>query len=107
MITLKIDADDYYYVIALLMAYLYNNFNNDEGYTPEDISEIAVEYGFGKIAKLDVEKIRALMEEMCELNVFHQLTDNHFKFSRYNFYQMMGDKSKVEEEILSYLEGRN
>ena len=106
MITLKIDADDYYYVIALLMAYLYNNFNKDEGYTPEDIHEIAVEYGFGKIAKLDVEKVKALMEEMCELNVFHQLTENHFKFSRYNFYQMMGDKSKVEEEILSYLEGK-
>ena len=106
MITLKIDADDYYYVIALLMAYLYNNFNKDEGYTPENIHEIAVEYGFGKIARLDVEKVKALMEEMCELNVFHQLTENHFKFSRYNFYQMMGDKSKVEEEILSYLEGK-
>lgn len=111
MITLKVDedgrsTDDYYYVIALLMAYLYSNFNKDEGYTPEDILEIAIEYGLGKIAKLDVEKVKALMEEMCELNVFHQLTENHFKFSRYNFYQMMGDKSKVEEEILSYLEGK-
>ena len=108
MITLKVDEgnDDYYYAIALLMAYLYNNFSNDEGYTPDDIYEIAVEYGFGKIVKLGIKKVKALMEEMCELNVFHQLTENHFKFSRYNFYQMMGDKSKVEEEILSYMEGK-
>lgn len=105
-ITLRLANDDYYYIIALLMADLYMR-EGTEGYNALDIWNLACELGIAKIASLETGALEALMEEMCELNVFRRsISDNHcYIFSRYNFYQMLGGTlTAVEDEIARYME---
>lgn len=105
-ITLRLANDNYYYIIALLMADLYMR-NGTDGYSAADIWNIANEFSVAKIADLDIETIHALIEEMCELNVFRRSVGNASKyiFSRYNFYQMLGQSIEaVEDEIAKYME---
>lgn len=107
MITLKVDEDDYYYVIALLMAYLYHTRRDKNGYSPENIQRLGEEFHVEKIQKLTSEKTEALMEEMRELNVLRITAGNRYLFTRYSFFQMMGTRQQIEEEILKYMEGQN
>jgi len=104
MITLKVDEDDYYYVIALLMAYLYHTKRDKNGYTPENIRKLGEEFHVEKLQMLTLEKIGALMEEMRELNVLRITAENRYLFTRYSFFQMMGTMQQIEEEILKYME---
>ncbi|MDY3971726.1 MAG: hypothetical protein SOZ28_03340, partial [Clostridia bacterium] len=104
MITLKVDADDFYYVIALLAAYLYHENNSEDGYSPADIKQVAEEFGIAKIEKLDEEKVNALMEEMSELNIFRITASGKYLFTRYSFFQMMGTKNNIEDEMEKYME---
>jgi len=100
VITLKLDTDDYYNLIALMVAYLYRNGDSSKGFTPRDILSLAKELGIKRIACLKEGHILAYMEEMRELNVFRQVSENHYAFSRYSFYQMMGSNDKVENDLL-------
>lgn len=104
LITLKLDEDNYYYLIALIMAYLYNTNGYNNGYSADDIKETCVELGIAKIAKLDSDKLVAFMEELKELNVLRSTDDTHYLFTRFTFFQMMGTKSDVEDEIGEYME---
>ena len=105
IITLKLDEDNYYYLIALLMAYLYHNNGYSEGYSAEDIMEAGRELDVSKIADLDIVKLRAFMDELCELNVLRSTDDTHYLFTRFTFFQMMGTSSEVEDKIVEYMEG--
>ena len=100
MITLKLDTDDYYMLIAQMCAYLYRHEDSRKGVTPREIQHLAKELGIGRIASLKEGQIYALMEEMRELNVFRQVSENHYTFSRYSFYQMMGSDDKIETALL-------
>lgn len=100
-ITLKVGDDDYYFIIALLGAYLYHNSGNNS-FSAEDILMAASDYTIAKIEVLDVNKIDALMKEMCELNVLQDTGSGVYRFARYSFYQMMGTIHDIEEEILKY-----
>lgn len=60
-----------------------------------------------KIANLDTGEVRALMEEMCELNVFRKAVGDaeRYIFSRYNFYQMLGDSMEdIENKLMECME---
>lgn len=104
MITLKVDEDDYYYVIALLTAYLYHMDNGKNGYSPEDVIAISKEFEINKVYSLSVDKVSALMEEMKELNVLRNTVTGRYLFTRYSFFQMMGTKNQIEEDIMNYME---
>lgn len=103
MITLKADEDDYYYIIALLTAYLYHTDSNTNGYTPEDIITLGKELKVEKIKNLSIDRVEALMEEMKELNVLRITAQYRYLFTRYSFFQIMGTTQQIEEDILNYM----
>ena len=100
-ITLKVDEDDYYYIIALLCAYLYH-VSGKNSFSAADILAQASEYMIAKIDSLGVNRVDALMKEMCELNVLQDTGNGSYRFARYSFYQMMGTLTEIEDEILKY-----
>ena len=104
MITLKVDEDCYYHIIAILVAYLYHKEGSRNGYTPAEILQMGEEFGISKITKLSAENVKALMEELRELNVLRLTANNGYLFTRYSFFQMMGNAEHLEDEIMQYME---
>ena len=105
-ITLSHAQDNYYHILAYLMAYLYMSSGTD-GYSPTELWKLACELDIRKIANLDTGEIRALMEEMCELNVFRKAVGDaeRYIFSRYNFFQMLGDSmDDIENKLMECME---
>lgn len=105
MITLKLDEDNYYYLIALIMAYLYHTNGYNDGYSAEDIKNAGKNLDIAKIAKLNDDKLSAFMEELRELNVLRSTDDTRYLFTRFTFFQMMGSSSEVEDKLIDYMEG--
>lgn len=104
IITLKLDEDNYYYLIALIIAYLYHNNGYNLGYSVADIQEAAKELNIAKISTLDVVKLEAFMKELMELNVLRNTDETHYLFTRFSFFQMMGTRTEVEDHLLEYME---
>lgn len=107
-ITLKLDEDNMYFIIALLMAYLYhqnaNSAAESEGFSAVDIINAAKEYGVKKVAGQNEVVIRGFMQELLELNILRQTVQDLYLFSRYSFFQMMGTAAEVEDKLLGYME---
>lgn len=103
-ITLKLDEDNYYYLIALIMAYLYHGNGYNEGYSAVDIKEAGKTLDIVKIASLDDDKLHAFMEELKELNVLRSADDAHYLFSKFTFFQMMGTSTEVDDKLVEYME---
>ncbi len=105
IITLRLDEDNYYYIIALIMANLYHRNGYNEGYSVQDIKQAGSELGITKIASLDDDKLYAFMEELRELNVLRSADEQHYLFTRFSFFQMMGTSSEVDDKLFNYMEG--
>lgn len=103
-ITLKLDQDYYYYLIALIMASLYHKNGYNEGYSALDIKNAAKNFYIAKIATLDDGKLIALMEELKELNVLRNTDESHYLFSKFSFFQMMGTSTEVDDKLEEYME---
>jgi len=104
IITLRLDEDNYYYLIALIMAYLYHQNGYNTGYSAVDIHNTGHELDINKISDLDITKLSAFMEELKELNVLRSTDDTHYLFTRFTFFQMMGTSSEVEDKLADYME---
>lgn len=104
IITLKLDEDNYYYLIALLMAYLYHNNGYNEGYSATDIRNAGCDLEVGKIANLEIGKLESFMEELKELNVLRNTDESHYLFTRFTFFQMMGTRAEVDDKLVEYME---
>ena len=103
IITLKLDEDNYYYLIALLMAYLYHSNGYNEGYSAADIKNAGIELEIEKIANLESAKLEAFMEELKELNVLRSTDETHYLFTRFTFFQMMGTRAEVDDKLVEYM----
>ena len=107
-ITLKLDEDNMYYIIALLMAYLYhqnaNSATESRGFSAQDIIAVAKQFDVKKVASQRVEVIVGLMQELLELNILRHTVQNLYLFSRYSFFQMMGTADEIEDKLLGYME---
>ena len=102
-ITLKLDTDDYYLIIAILMAYCYYNYNEQGlGFSANDLYKEAVGYGIRKIVDLGIDKLKALMDELCELNVLRRSSDEMYLFARYNFIQLLGSREDIDDQLCDY-----
>ena len=101
-ITLTVGSDNYYLLIAMITAYLYKN---DEGIcvTPNDVLTFAKNFEIKDIAALSPEKVAALMEEMRELNVLQHNGEHGYRFTHFSFFQMMGTKAYLEQELEKYM----
>ena len=104
-ITLREDQDKYYEAIALIMAYLYHKNGYSRGYDAEDIRNVSKDFEISKISELSIDKLNAFLEELKDLNIFRNTDETHYLFTRFNFYQMMGSQSEVEDKLLEYMEG--
>lgn len=104
MVTLKLDEDNVYYIIALLTAYMNYKERNQNGYSPKDILRYAKGFEVKKMKGMQPEQVEALMEEMRELNVLRLTSENRYWFTRNNFFQMMGTVDQIEEEVIKYME---
>lgn len=105
-ITLTVGSDNYYLLIAMITAYLYKN---DEGIcvTPNDVLTFAKDFEIKDIAALSPEKVTALMEEMRELNVLQHNGEHGYRFTHFSFFQMMGTKAYLEQELEKYMGDRD
>lgn len=103
-ITLGVDEDKYYDVIALIMAYLCHENGYSRGYGANDIKKVSEEFEIAKISELSIDKLNAFLEELKDLNIFKNTDATHYLFTRLNFYQMMGSQSEVEDKLLAYME---
>ena len=103
-ITLRVDEDCYYHILAILMADLYHDGENAEGCLPEELLKRGKDYGIKKMEMLSIENVHALMEELRELNIFRLTAGGRYLFARYNFFQLMGSKEHLEDELLAYME---
>ena len=106
-ITLKLGDDQYYYIIALLMAYLYHENGTggaSDGYTADDLIAKAENLEIEQFYELPRETVTALMEDLTELNILRTTTADKYLFMRYAFFQMMGNQDEVEEKLLSVME---
>lgn len=57
-----------------------------------------------KIVSQGVDKLAALMDELCELNILRKNNENRYLFARHNFIQMLGkDKSEIDDKLIQYL----
>lgn len=104
-ITLRLGEDKYYFVIANLLAHLYYNQSSVVGYSPKDILNAAVTFGLVKEPFLPntQEKIGALMEELCELNILRKTGKAKYLFSRQRILRIVGTLNEVEEALLKLM----
>ncbi len=106
-ITLRLDDDNYYHIIALLISNLYHEKGDTGGYTPREVQEEGEIYEISKIEELSLDKLTALMEELCELNVLRKTSDQKYLFNQYRFHQMMGSHKEVDDKLMKYMEESN
>ena len=106
-ITLRLDDDNYYHIIALLISNLYHEKGDTDGYTPKEFQEEGEIYEISKIEELSLDKLTALMEELCELNVLRKTSDDKYLFNQYRFHQMMGSHKEVDDKLMKYMEESN
>lgn len=104
-ITLKVGNDNYYLLIAMITAYLYNTENENISVTPKNVLDFAIDFEINDIAVLNLEKVTALMEEMRELNVLQHNGENGYRFTHFSFFQMMGTKASLDKELSKYIGG--
>lgn len=102
-ITLKAPDDDYYYIIALFVAYHYHKNKSQNGCSASDLHELAEEFEIKKLAVMEEEKLTALMEELRELNVLQCIGEGRYRFTRHSFCQMMGTVQQIDDELLKYM----
>ncbi len=103
-ITLKLGNDKYYYAIALLIAYLYHENDNDDGYSMEDLRVAAADFDIRIITDISSENLASLLEDLCELNILRKTAKGKYLFTRYTFFQMMGSLDEVENKLLGIME---
>ncbi len=102
-ITLKVGGDDYYLLIAMITAYIYNTEEACSSVTPEAVLEVGRDLAIKKISNLTIENVASLMEEMRELNVLQHNGERGYRFTRFSFFQMMGTKADLEEKLIAYM----
>ena len=101
-ITLSLDKDNYYEIIALSLAYLCRDRGIGIGYTSKDILDNIAEFNISKVSSLSVERISMLMDELVDLNIFRETDSGRYVFSRQNFMQLMGSQEEIFDALYKY-----
>ncbi len=106
MATLTMDNDVCYEIIALLIAHCYYSEPDTtvvSGYTAAHIFDMAKEFNLYETAALGRDKIEALMDELCDLNILRRDDKTgKYMFARRNFLHLLDTPDEVENKILNY-----
>ena len=100
-ITLHLDDDNYYEILALAVAMIYYEHNRPVGVSLAEVRDICLMCGVEKITNLSDAELLSLLEEMVALNLLRH-DGNKFEFNRYAFWHMMGTEAEVNEKLDSY-----
>ena len=100
-ITLKLDDDNYYEIIALVIALAYYEQNRPVYVGINKIKETCYIYDIDKIAEMSDTELIHLLEEMVELNLLRKVEGN-YGFNRYAFWHMMGTETEVNARLSNY-----
>lgn len=105
MITLELDTDNCYRILAYALAWYYHAF----GPTPvmaADVAECCEAYDIRNRELMDAsgvnyseEKIEAYMTEMVEMNLLRKAPGGGFIFNQYSFFTLLGSEEHVEKEL--------
>ena len=100
-ITLKLDDDNFYEIIALVIAMAYYEQNRPVYVSIDKIKETCYIYDIDKIAEMSNTELESLLSEMVELNLLRKAEDS-YGFNRYAFWHMMGTELEVDTRLSSY-----
>lgn len=100
-ITLHLDDDNYYEILALAVAWIYYDHNRPVSADVSEIRDVCLMCGVEKITSLSDAELLSLLDEMVALNLLRR-NDGKFEFNRYAFWHMMGTESEVNEKLDSY-----
>ena len=100
-ITLHLDDDNYYEILALAVAMIYYEHNRPVGVDVTEIRNVCLMCGVDKITNLSDAELLSLLDEMVALNLLRR-TDGKFEFNRYAFWHMMGTETEVNDKLDSY-----
>lgn len=100
-ITLCLDDDNYYEILALAVAMAYYENGRPIGVSLSDIKDYCLMCGVEKIGKLSDAEILSLLDEMVTLNILRR-ADGKFEFNRYAFWHMMGTVEEANKKLDSY-----
>jgi hypothetical protein len=105
MLTLHLDKR--YLKIAQCLAYFYEEYPNQEGYSPQMVKQLCDEWEVKSLYKQDVNFVNNLMKEMDELGVFSVVTNDiqieniKYIFRKYSFYKaVLGNTEDMLEKII-------
>ncbi|MBD5144894.1 MAG: hypothetical protein HDT21_03110 [Ruminococcus sp.] len=101
-ITLRLDTDWYYDVIALAVAWLFYENHTGSGYTADDVRTVGKDFGINKITDLSSERLLMFMDELVDLNIFRKDINGRYVFSRRNFIRLMGTYEEIFEMLMKY-----
>ncbi|MEN6470143.1 MAG: ATP-binding protein [Clostridiaceae bacterium] len=107
-ITLELGDDNFYYKLAVLLAYHYYVGKSGATATARDLMNISADSG-NVLKDLSPEQVEALLDEMVELNVLQVTAERQgarrFAFNRYNFTQMLdlGSEDTVFDRLCQYV----
>ncbi|MBR2178892.1 MAG: ATP-binding protein [Selenomonadaceae bacterium] len=104
-ITLKLDDDNYYEIIALVIATAYYEQGRPVSVSASEIREVCYIYGIDRIAEMSGDELEGLLSEMVELNLLREV-EGGYGFNRYAFWHMLGSESEVESRLSSYGSGQ-
>ena len=99
-ITLKLDDDNFYEIIALVIAMAYYEKNRPIHVSIDKIKETCFIYDIDKIADMSDMELESLLGEMVELNLLRKVEDM-YEFNRYAFWHMMGTENEVNARLNS------
>ena len=85
----------------MLLSNLITTQPNENGYTPEEIFEIADHNAIQRITSLKPEQLRELLDEMWDLNILTS-KDGRYSFATEGFREMLGDPAAVRDKIYEY-----
>ena len=100
-ITLHLDDDNYYEILALAVAMVYYDNNRPVSVDISEIRDICLICGVEKITKLSDSELLTLLDEMVALNLLRR-NEGKFEFNRYAFWHMMGTESEVNRKLDKY-----
>ncbi len=100
-ITLHLDDDNFYEILALAVAMIYYEHNRPVSVEVTDIRNVCLMCGVEKITRLSDIELMSLLDEMVALNILRR-TDGKFEFNRYAFWHMMGTETEVNDKLDSY-----
>ena len=101
-ITLCLDDDNYYEILALAVAVVYYENGRPIGVSIGDIKDYCLMCGVEKIVKLSDAELTSLLDEMVTLNILRRTEGGTFEFNRYAFWHMMGTIEEVYKKLDSY-----